>query len=458
MNAADTGDGLGITLGVEEEFFLVDADTRDLLADPDERIFETCEANSGPHKVVHEFLRSQIETNTRVCSGVAEVRQALRETRRLVIEAAERHGAQVMAASTHPFASWREQASTPGERYRRFASTYQETVRRALVSGMHIHAGFGDEDSRIRVMTALRRYLPLLHALSTSSPLNGGHETGFKSFRLTMMGALPRTGLPGPLHSRAEYERLVAEYRRMEYIGDARELWWDIRPASAFPTIELRVCDICTRLEDAVSIAALYASLIRWLSRRDRDGALPPEPLTELIAQDRWIAQRYGVLAFFGDRSAGGGRVDIDDFAAELVEELADDARALGCEDRGAPRARHHQGGDQRRPPGRSLPPAPSRGRLAGGGDAPRGGSGARGDEGRPRPAIRVRGAALWSLPVCDLAGDHPEQRVRLHGVGCAHRPPPFRRPRLQLRHQVVPLEVELTARHGDPGSGTAGR
>ena len=333
MNPADTGDGLGITLGVEEEFFLVDADTRDLLADPDERIFETCEANSGPHKVVHEFLRSQIETNTRVCSGVAEVRQALRETRRLVIEAAERHGAQVMAASTHPFASWREQASTPGERYRRFASTYQETVRRALVSGMHIHAGFGDEDSRIRVMTALRRYLPLLHALSTSSPLNGGHETGFKSFRLTMMGALPRTGLPGPLHSRAEYERLVAEYRRMEYIGDARELWWDIRPASAFPTIELRICDVCTRLEDAVSIAALYASLIRWLSRRDRDGALPPEPLTELIAQDRWIAQRYGVLAFFGDRSAGAGRVDIDDYAAELVEELADDARALGCED-----------------------------------------------------------------------------------------------------------------------------
>ena len=392
MNAADTGDGLGITLGVEEEFFLVDADTRDLLADPDERIFETCEANSGPHKVVHEFLRSQIETNTRVCSGVAEVRQALRETRRLVIEAAEWHGAQVMAASTHPFASWREQALTPGERYRRFASTYQETVRRTLVSGMHIHAGFGDADSRIRVMTALRRYLPLLHALATSSPFNDGHETGFKSFRLTVMGALPRTGLPGPLHSRAEYERLVAEYRRMEYIGDARELWWDIRPASAFPTIELRICDVCTRLEDAVSIAALYASLIRWLSRLDRGGALPPEPLTELIAQDRWIAQRYGVLAFFGDRSAGGGRVDIDDYGGGAGGGARGRCTRARLRDRGASRARHHQGGDQRRPPGRPLPPAPSGGRLAGGGVAPRGRSGARGDEGRRRPAIRVRG------------------------------------------------------------------
>ena len=332
MTAATTGHDLAITLGVEEEFFLVDPVSRDLHADPDEGIFEVCERTGGPHKVVHEFLRSQIETNTRVCSSVAEVRQALRETRRIVIEAAEQHGARVMAASTHPFASWREQAPTPGERYRRFASTYQETVRRALVSGMHIHAGFGDEDSRIRIMTALRRYLPLLHALSTSSPFNSGHDTGFKSFRLTMMGNLPRTGLPGPLHSRAEYERLVAEYRRLEYIGDARELWWDIRPASAFPTIELRICDVCTRLEDAVCIAAFYASLIRWLLRRDRDGALPAEPLTEFIAQDRWIAQRYGVLAFFGDRASGSGRVDIDDYTAELVEQLTDDARALDCE------------------------------------------------------------------------------------------------------------------------------
>ena len=326
------GQDLAITLGVEEEFFLVDPDSRDLVADPDEGIFEACERSGGPHKVVHEFLRSQIETNTRVCGSVAELREALSETRRLVVEAAEAHGARIMAASTHPFASWRDQAPTPGERYRRFASTYQETVRRALVSGMHIHAGFGDEDSRIRIMTALRRYLPFLHALSASSPFNGGHDTGFKSFRPTMMGALPRTGLPGALHSRAEYERLVAEYLRMEYIGDARELWWDIRPASAFPTIELRICDVCTRLEDAVSIAALYASLIRWLLRHDRVGTLPPEPLTEFIDMDRWIAQRYGVLAFFGDRASGGGRIDIDDYAAALVETLAEDARALGCE------------------------------------------------------------------------------------------------------------------------------
>ena len=140
MSGAASQEDLAITLGVEEEFFLVDPGSRDLLADPDPAIFDTCEKTAGPHKVVREFLRSQIETNTRVCGSVAELSQALRETRRIVIEAAERHGATVMAASTHPLASWTEQAPTPQERYARFAVTFQDNVRRFLICGMHIHA------------------------------------------------------------------------------------------------------------------------------------------------------------------------------------------------------------------------------------------------------------------------------------------------------------------------------
>ena len=328
--AVNEGD-LTITLGVEEEFFLVDPESRDLLPDPDPGIFDACEKSRGPHKVVREFFRTQIETNTRVCESVADVRTALRETRRLVIEAAERHGAAVMAASTHPFAAWKAQMTTPRDRYERFAITFQETTRQFLVGGMHIHAGFGDPDSRLRVMTAVRRHLPVLHALSTSSPFIGGHETGFKSYRLNLVGGLPRTSLPGPLWSRAEYDQLVADYRRMDFINDGSELWWDIRPSHAYPTVEMRICDVCTRLEDAVCMAALYASLVRRLLRQDREGALPPEPPTEIIAENRWLAQRYGVLAFFGD-PRGGGRMDIDDWTAELVEALAGDARALGCE------------------------------------------------------------------------------------------------------------------------------
>lgn len=354
---------LRISLGAEEEFFLVDPYTRDILTEPSPEIFAECERAIGPHKVTTEFLRSQIETNTRVCGSVAELADAMRETRRVVVEAAAHHGAAVMAASTHPFAAWTDQLVTPRERYRDFAIVYQESLRRFLVGGMHIHAGFGDGDSRIRVMTAIRRYMPLLHALSASSPFNQGRVTGFKSFRLNLVGALPRTGLPGALWSRAEYDELVESYRRLDFIQNGSELWWDIRPSHSYPTIELRICDVCTRLADAVSIAALYACLARFLLRRDRDGKLPPEPPTEIIAENRWIAQRYGVLAFLGDirgrgeadekaGSGGGeapgdggeapgggdgnisarGRIDVSDHAALLVEELAEDAAALECE------------------------------------------------------------------------------------------------------------------------------
>lgn len=330
--ASPASQDLAITLGVEEELFLVDPDSRDLLADPDPGIFETCERTRGPHKVVREMLRTQIETNTRVCESVSDLRTALRETRRIVLDAAGQYGVAPMAASVHPFASWREQAVTPKERYERFAVTFQEGVRQMVISGMHIHAGFGDADTRIRVMTALRRYLPLLHALSTSSPFNAGHETGFKSYRLSLVGGLPRTGMPGPLRSWQEYDQLLSGYQRMKFINDGSELWWDIRPSHAYPTVELRICDVCTRIEDAVSIAALYACLIRWLWRQDQEDRLPPEPLTELIAEDRWIAQRYGVFAFFGDRTSGVGRVDIADYLSEMVDALTPDAQALGCE------------------------------------------------------------------------------------------------------------------------------
>ena len=320
-----------ITLGVEEEFFLVDPESRDLVSDPPVGIFRDCERNAGAHKVVREFLRSQIETNTRVCDSISELRAALLETRRVVVEAAEAHGVRALATSTHPFGAWQAQATTPRERYRRFAVTFQESVRRFLVAGIHIHAGFGDAHSRIRVMTAMRRYLPLLHALSASSPFNAGRETGFKSYRLNLIGALPRTSLPPPLRSRADYDALVRNYQALDFIGDGSELWWDIRPSARFPTIEMRICDICTRFEDALCVAALYVSLIRKLLRDLAADELPSEPPTELIAENRWLASRYGVLAFLADNSFGG-RSDIDEITASLVEDLAQDAKALGCE------------------------------------------------------------------------------------------------------------------------------
>ena len=331
MNPSAPVEDLTVTLGVEEEFFLVDPETRNLLADPDPQIYEACKAKQGPHKVVHEFLRSQIEISTRVCASVSEVRTALVETRRLMIEGAAQYGAAVLASSTHPFAAWDMQLPTPNDRYESFANTYQESVRRLLVGGLHVHAGFGDPETRIRVMTALRRYLPLMNALSASSPFSGGRETGFKCGRLNLLGALPRTSLPRELYSKAEFDRLVQGYQRMEFISDGSELWWDIRPSHAYPTIEVRICDICPRLEDTLGIVALYASLVRWLSRQARENRLPPEPPTEIIAENVWLAQRYGVLAFLGD-TMKGGRIDIADQMVQLVDDLSIDAQALGCE------------------------------------------------------------------------------------------------------------------------------
>lgn len=324
-------DDFSLTLGVEEEFFLIEPRSRNLLADPDPEILAEAISNRGAHNIVPEFLRSQLETNTRVCESVGDARAALCETRGVVLAAANRRGAQVMAASTHPFAEWRAQRVTSKDRYRRFEISMQEIVRRFLVGGMHIHAGFGTADERVRVMTALRRYLPLFNALSGSSPLNANCETGYKSYRPTIIGTLPRTGVPDELHSRAEYDALVDSFRRLKMIENGSELWWEIRPAQQYPTIELRCCDICPRLEDAMCVIALYASLIRYLLRRVRAGDLPPEPPTPIIAENLWLAQRYGTFAFFGDAERGE-RVDIEDCVKDLVTQLRDDARALNCE------------------------------------------------------------------------------------------------------------------------------
>ena len=331
MDTPVSADDLNITLGVEEEFFLVDPESRDLLADPDPQIFETCKANQGPHKVVHEFLRSQIEISTRVCTSVNDVRSALMETRRVIIDGVAQYGAAALASSTHPFAAWDEQLPTANERYESFANIFQESVRRLLIGGLHIHAGFGDAELRIRVMTALRRYLPVLNALSASSPFSGGRDTGFKCGRLNLLAVLPRSSIPRELFSMAQFDHLVQEYKRLEFISDGSELWWDIRPSHTYPTVEVRICDICPRLEDTMGIVALYACLVRWLLRLAREDKLPPEPPTEIITENVWLAQRYGVLAFLGD-TMNGGRADIADMVTRLVDDLGTDARALDCE------------------------------------------------------------------------------------------------------------------------------
>ena len=183
---------------------IVDPTTRDVIVDPDPAIFETARERAAPHRVVNEFLRTQIETNSTVCRSLAELAQSLRETRGAVIEAAHAHDARVIASSTHPWARWEAQQVTEKPRYRRAAATLQDTVRQFFIGGMHIHAGFATADIRIRVMDRLLEYLPLMLALSTSSPFHAGRLTGLKSYRQTAVAALPRTGLPPAMRSEAK--------------------------------------------------------------------------------------------------------------------------------------------------------------------------------------------------------------------------------------------------------------
>ena len=168
---------MNLTLGIEEELMVVDADTGDVVAAPEPDIFETCVANPGPHQVVCEFLRSLIETGTRVCASIVELRESLCETRRIVVDGARGHGAAVIASSTHPFARWHEQRVTERRRYKEAEIAFQQEVRRFFVGGMHIHAGFGTPDLRVWVMTAIRPHMPLLLALSASSPFYSGRAS-----------------------------------------------------------------------------------------------------------------------------------------------------------------------------------------------------------------------------------------------------------------------------------------
>lgn len=322
---------MDITLGIEEELMVVDPHTCDVIGTPDPRIFEECCRNAGEHRIVNEFLLSQIETNSKVCASIAELRSSLYELRSTVIDAAGKHGAAIIASSTHPWARWQVQQVTPKDRYQQAEIEYQQSVRQFLVNGMHIHAGFGDADQRVRVMTALRQFLPVFLAASTSSPFHAGQLTGLKSYRQVLIRALPRTGMPRAIGTWEEYEQIVKRYLDMRAIKDGSELRWDIRPSAGYPTIELRICDICPRVEDAISLAALYACLIRYLARKLEAGEPLPEASQEMIEENCWLAQRFGTLTFL-PLGNPARLVDVEDHVKWLIEELREDAGALDCE------------------------------------------------------------------------------------------------------------------------------
>jgi carboxylate-amine ligase len=317
------------TIGVEEEYLLVDKETRALVVDQPETLMAEAEEICGS-QVTSELLRSQIEIGTKVCRNVQEVREDLVRLRSNIIEVTGRHGIAPIAASTHPFSKWTEQKHTRQQRYDELTHEMQGAARRLVICGMHVHVGIADDELRIDLMNQLAYFLPHLLALSCSSPFWAGRDTGLKSYRLTIFDALPRTGLPERFASWNEYERHINILVNAGLIEDSTRIWWDLRPSGRFPTLETRIMDVCTRLDDTVALTALLQCIMRMLyrlrTRNQRWRIYTPM----LIRENRWRAMRYSFDEGMIDL-AKGTIVPFEDLIDEMLEHVAEDAEALGC-------------------------------------------------------------------------------------------------------------------------------
>ena len=318
------------TVGMEEEYLLVERESRDLAASPPEEAFQACKDVLGDN-VTHEFLRCQIEVGTPVCHTIGEAKASLQHMRSCLNAASAPFDLAPMAASTHPFAEWSRLTHTDKERYNALADDLKMVVARLVICGMHVHVGIEDEDLRIDLMAQLTYFLPHILALTTSSPFWRGKETGLKSYRMAIFDEMPRTGLPEQFAGYSEYRRTVATLVNAGLIEDATKIWWDLRPSNNFPTLELRIADVCTNVADAAAVAALFQCLARMLCRLRGNNQKWRSYSRFLIEENRWLAQRHGVTGELVDFGRGAA-VPMVDLIEELIDLLRDDARELGCE------------------------------------------------------------------------------------------------------------------------------
>lgn len=320
----------GFTLGIEEEYLLVDLETLDLVAAPDQLMTDCADALGS--KVSPEFLKCQIEVGTGVCKTVADARADLGALRKTIQQIAKGYGLAPLAVSTHPFAKWQQQHFTDRERYRALEKDLAGIARRMLIGGMHVHIGINDDDLRCDLMNQFSYFLPHLLALSTSSPFWEGEETGLRSYRLTVFDNLPRTGLPPHFQSYGEYQRTIQMIIDTKVIEDATKIWWDLRPSDRFPTLETRICDVTPLLEDAMAIAALIQSLMRMLFSLRCSNQRWRIYDRFLVAENRWRAVRYGASQGLIDFGVGA-IVPFAELMDELIEMVSPHAEALGCLD-----------------------------------------------------------------------------------------------------------------------------
>ncbi|MDQ7017756.1 MAG: carboxylate-amine ligase [Robiginitomaculum sp.] len=318
-----------LTLGIEEEYLIVDPASGNLATEPPAGLMEDCKAELGD-SVTPEFLKCQIEIATPVCETIGEARRHLVAMRSCIKRVARQYGYELMAASTHPFAKWHGQRHTEAPRYEKLDADMQGAIRRMLICGMHVHAGIEDPDMRIGLMNQMRYFLPHLLALSTSSPFWGGHKMGMMSYRTTVWDGMPRNGIPDRFESWGEYERLCKRLIMAGVIEDSSKIWWDLRPSARFPTLEMRITDVCPRMEDALCIAAIYICLLRMLARLRRANMKWRVYPRLLVQENRWLASRFGVNGRLVDLGKGA-QTPFATLLEEILEIIEEDAVALEC-------------------------------------------------------------------------------------------------------------------------------
>ena len=314
------------TLGVEEEFQIVDPQTWELRSHVSELL-----ASSAPvlgDQIKRELHQSIVEVGTRICTNVAELRAEVFRCRRELTLAAERVGLAVAAAGTHPFSHWENQVLSPGVRYDSIVEELQQLARSLLIFGLHVHVGVPDRTAMIDLMNEVRYFLPHLLALSTSSPFWRGRDTGLKSYRTTVFRRFPRTGVPDRYDSWSEYENYIQLLVELNCIDDAKKIWWDVRPHPTFGTLEFRVCDVPTRPETAVMLGAFVQAIVVKLYKLRGKNLGFRIYRRALIEENKWRAARYGIdgkLIDFGARKEVPMRqlaLELLGFVDDVVDEL----------------------------------------------------------------------------------------------------------------------------------------
>lgn len=317
------------SMGIEEEYLLVERESGALITEQPPGILEKV-ADLHHGIVARELFSSQLEIGTGICTDFKHLRADIGLLRLAVTEAAAEYGLAPIAASSHPFARPQDQKVTEGARYQALAEDLQGVSHGLVISGLHVHVGIEDPDLRVDLMNQVAYFLPHLLALSTSSPFWDGRDTGLKSYRMAMFRSLPRTGLPEKFDSWAEYRRHVDILVQAGVIEDSTKVWWDIRPSERYPTLEMRVTDLPTRMEDTICVAALYVCLLRMLWRLKLENRRWRSYANFLVSENLWRAERYGIsdrLIDFGK----GEMVPMPDLVEEMIEVVRPDAEALDC-------------------------------------------------------------------------------------------------------------------------------